>query len=168
MQICKDGSYCCNNEPTCCDEGKGVFLNEQGFIVSTAGSTTATPTETRGAQGGSPTSATSATSVAQASAPTASAVETGNGLPSGVKVAIGVVVPVTVLLITALALIIWRLRKHNRGLQASLQKPEHSLPQDSWMYNETKAEMPGDAVRSELPAFAPIHELSTATSDKRD
>ncbi|KAK0667901.1 hypothetical protein QBC41DRAFT_277892 [Cercophora samala] len=31
---CGDGSLCCNNDPQCCQDGKGTFLNEGGEIVS--------------------------------------------------------------------------------------------------------------------------------------
>ncbi|KAK0747301.1 hypothetical protein B0T21DRAFT_354052 [Apiosordaria backusii] len=31
---CRDGSLCCNNDPQCCQDGKGTFLNERGEIAS--------------------------------------------------------------------------------------------------------------------------------------
>ncbi|KAL2166041.1 hypothetical protein VTG60DRAFT_3406 [Thermothelomyces hinnuleus] len=34
VTICADGSLCCNNDPQCCQDGKGVFLDEAGNIAS--------------------------------------------------------------------------------------------------------------------------------------
>ncbi|KAK4180183.1 hypothetical protein QBC36DRAFT_320601 [Triangularia setosa] len=30
---CADGSLCCNNDPQCCQDGRGTFLNERGEVV---------------------------------------------------------------------------------------------------------------------------------------
>ncbi len=34
MTPCSDGSLCCNNDPQCCQDGKGIFLDEGGERIS--------------------------------------------------------------------------------------------------------------------------------------
>ncbi|KAK3396223.1 hypothetical protein B0T20DRAFT_358230 [Sordaria brevicollis] len=36
VTVCNDGSLCCENDPDCCEKGAGVFLDENGVIVSNA------------------------------------------------------------------------------------------------------------------------------------
>ncbi|KAL2161809.1 hypothetical protein VTH06DRAFT_7593 [Thermothelomyces fergusii] len=35
VKVCADGSLCCDNNKQCCEEGKGIFLDESGNVVST-------------------------------------------------------------------------------------------------------------------------------------
>lgn len=37
---CEDGSYCCQIDTSCCANGKGVFLDEDGNVASKEASTT--------------------------------------------------------------------------------------------------------------------------------
>jgi hypothetical protein len=42
VRICRDGSLCCDNDPRCCENGDGIFLDNKGFITDSAPSTTIT------------------------------------------------------------------------------------------------------------------------------
>lgn len=45
VRRCDDGSYCCNNEPSCCSDGDGVFLDAKGNIVDTLDLPSDSPTD---------------------------------------------------------------------------------------------------------------------------
>ncbi|KAL2123540.1 hypothetical protein VTJ04DRAFT_3995 [Mycothermus thermophilus] len=34
VKTCEDGSFCCDNDPYCCERGLGIFLDESGNVVS--------------------------------------------------------------------------------------------------------------------------------------
>ncbi|KAF1810125.1 hypothetical protein P152DRAFT_440771 [Eremomyces bilateralis CBS 781.70] len=42
VHICDNGSLCCENRPRCCNDGAGIFLDNQGSIADRAPSTTFT------------------------------------------------------------------------------------------------------------------------------
>ncbi|KAI9925077.1 hypothetical protein ASPWEDRAFT_45222 [Aspergillus wentii DTO 134E9] len=120
VNVCSDGSYCCDNDTTCCVDKAGFFLTD-GVITGRANDTTtttssATPT----------TSLTSSTSPASA---TASATDTSSsGLSSGGKIGVGVGVAVGGLAILALALFwfLWRRRKN--AAAPPQQQPDYTTP----------------------------------------
>ncbi|KAK3302740.1 uncharacterized protein B0T15DRAFT_313890 [Chaetomium strumarium] len=68
---CADGSLCCNNDPQCCQNGKGIFLDESGEVAS-AKATAATTTYPVVSGGLSRTTLTPSTSTTSTSTTTTS------------------------------------------------------------------------------------------------
>ncbi|KAK4202129.1 hypothetical protein QBC40DRAFT_277011 [Triangularia verruculosa] len=138
---CGDGSLCCNNNPQCCQDGKGTFLNEQGEIVSSRaiGPTTSFPplsgTGTVRTTAPVPTPTTSTTSSestsSSVSTPETSSLPTGtetvspgpstpNEENNSLKLGLGIGIPCGVL---AAALLIFLFIKRQKKRKA-LSRPE--------------------------------------------
>ncbi|KAK5659509.1 hypothetical protein OQA88_711 [Cercophora sp. LCS_1] len=138
---CEDGSLCCNNDPQCCQNKSGVFLDENGNKVSTRGTQATTsypPTGTgtdRFTQ--TPLVSTSPTSTLASTGGTAASQTGGgpsnSGTPSpgagagasegdkestlGLKVGLGLGIPLAVLL--SAGLVYFLLRRRNKRAQDS-------------------------------------------------
>ncbi|KAK4667773.1 uncharacterized protein QC764_704750 [Podospora pseudoanserina] len=134
---CRDGSLCCNNDPQCCQDGKGTFLDEGGEIVSTraTGATTSFPplseTGTVRTTAPVPTTSTSSSSTfsstfsesTSSSSTTEIVVPPTNAGPAtpaptpsdednnGLKIGLGVGIPCAVLVAALLAFLFFRRQK---------------------------------------------------------
>jgi hypothetical protein len=69
VNICDNGSYCCNDDVQCCSAGRGVFLDSTGAIVASPPSSTSSTMSTASSIT-STSRVTSASSVTSASAST--------------------------------------------------------------------------------------------------
>lgn len=78
MNLCADGSLCCNNNPTCCQDKKGVFLDESGNVVKAraTGATTSYPPKGTSLDRFTQTPSTSTTSTSSTSASTSTSEST--------------------------------------------------------------------------------------------
>lgn len=97
IQLCSDGSYCCNDDALCCSKKAGKFLDPSGNIVAKYYN--------------SRPSATSASTPAATTVHAASAASASNGLSTAAKGAIGALVGVVVLLTVLWACIFFRRRR---------------------------------------------------------
>ncbi|KAK4235054.1 hypothetical protein C8A03DRAFT_18147 [Achaetomium macrosporum] len=129
---CLDGSLCCNNDPQCCQDGKGIFLDESGNVVSakpTAAITsyppvsdglsrfTLTPSTstTTTASSSSLTTSTTSTTPSNAAATTTSsttpsAAPASNDDDTGLKVGLGLGIPLAVIVTACVAYLLFRRR----------------------------------------------------------
>lgn len=123
---CDDGSFCCDNDPRCCTENRGIVLNGLRAIVTTnpgltSTSTTASATSTT-ADAAATTTTQSTTSESQAHEDT---------LSTGAKAGIGIgAVAVFALLLIAFLLI--RRRKRKATGDPSVQTP---VTTPAWLAN---------------------------------
>lgn len=152
------GSYCCDDNRTCCIDRAGFFLNENGLLIGRANETdnsTLNPkpigvsiADLRGMGSAIPTST-----------PTRSPVKDKTGLSTVDKAGIGVGVGVAVLLaIIAGALLFLRNQRRKRrtraastsagGTGASPGTTDTDAPTDTWG-DEDKAPLPGEKQRRE-------------------
>ncbi|KAH6635806.1 hypothetical protein F5144DRAFT_600594 [Chaetomium tenue] len=148
---CKDGSLCCNDDPQCCQNGKGIFLDESGNRASAkaTAATTSYPPVSDGLERFTMTPSTSTTSTPSTSATTTSADEsstTTNDEPGavttsssttpppdtsnnsddsiGLKVGLGLGIPLAVIL-TAIAVYFF-LRRRNRNANGAMPDSQQS------------------------------------------
>ncbi|EAQ91693.1 hypothetical protein CHGG_03628 [Chaetomium globosum CBS 148.51] len=152
---CNDGSLCCNDDPQCCQNGNGIFLDESGNRASAkaTAATTSYPPVSDGLERFTLTPSTSTTSTSSTSATTASADEsstTTNDEPGaattsssttpppdtsnnsddsiGLKVGLGLGIPLAVIL-TAIAVYFF-LRRRNRHANGTM--PDSQQPYDPY------------------------------------
>ena len=65
--MCGDGNYCCDNDPTCCSEGRGIVLNNDGHVISTkSGTSTAASSRSSSTADSSTTNSSLSSSVSAA------------------------------------------------------------------------------------------------------
>lgn len=126
---CSDGSFCCDNDPACCAESRGIVLNGLGAVVSThSGTATTSSTPTASSPDSSlattTTSSTAPTDSTTNTAPNSSGTSSPNdsgvekstsssGLSSGAKAGIGIGVTAVVLIIAVLSVLLMRSRRRN-------------------------------------------------------
>ncbi|KAI9695933.1 MAG: hypothetical protein M1820_008345 [Bogoriella megaspora] len=154
VNICQDGSYCCDNDPNCCLDHTGVFLNQtNGIVIGRANETT--------------NSATHASSTSTSTMPPkASSVVTqysDSSLSTGAKAGIGVGVAVAALLIIAAIIgILWKRRNRKNangsiskdvGAKSPVEKPRGSYE----LVHPVEMEATGQI--SELPGASTVPEL---------
>ncbi|KAK3357909.1 hypothetical protein B0T25DRAFT_451277 [Lasiosphaeria hispida] len=130
---CNDGSLCCNQDPQCCQDRRGVFLDENGNVVKArvTAATTSYPPSGTGTERFTLTPLTSTTSTSTTSASsTPSSSTTGANSPAnsqasnpnntttaepentaGLKVGLGVGIPLAVLASGGLVYFLLRRRK---------------------------------------------------------
>ncbi|KAK4188572.1 hypothetical protein QBC35DRAFT_382313 [Podospora australis] len=124
---CRDGSLCCNNDPQCCQDGRGVFLDESGNVAqrrATAATTSFPPFQGTGTRRTTmPVSTGSSTSFSTTNTATsATSSSTTTGVPAessssgessaGLKVGLGLGIPLAVLITGILAWVFFRRRKN--------------------------------------------------------
>ncbi|KAL2145182.1 hypothetical protein VTI28DRAFT_7818 [Corynascus sepedonium] len=80
VETCPDGSYCCDDDPECCEKGLGVFLNESGNTVATKATGPITRYPPRGSDGSRYTLVPTMSSGAESSA-TSSGATPSNSAP---------------------------------------------------------------------------------------
>ncbi len=137
---CADGSFCCNNSPQCCSNGQGVFMDSLGHIVSSSVSGvitsyppvdgtgvarfTVTPTTSTSTFPGTSTPSTTSdpgTSLPASSPPSQTAVSSSVDTV-GLKVGLGLGIPLAVL-VSVCAFILfsrwWRRRRREQDLWAA-------------------------------------------------
>ncbi len=130
---CADGSLCCNNDPGCCSNGRGVFLDENGNKVNARATAATTSYPPLGTGTGrftltpstSTTSTTSSTSTTETVAGTSGSgpgttapVEDGavvgggsaRGDDMGMKIGLGVGIPVGVLAVAGMGFLLFKRR----------------------------------------------------------
>jgi hypothetical protein len=109
VNVCADGSLCCDAFPNCCEAGQGIFLDSTGQVVSSLQSTSSSTTFT------SSKSTSAATSASAAASPTSSSpLQLSNsptsspspGLSSGAKAGIVIGAVFGVVIIAALVVLI--------------------------------------------------------------
>ncbi|KFY15100.1 hypothetical protein V492_02228 [Pseudogymnoascus sp. VKM F-4246] len=182
VTICDDGKYCCNNDPDCCDEGRGAVLNGKGNIVKST--TTDQPPSTMETSTKPPSSTSDTTTTTSSTPPTAAAESTGSTNPadsaaakeavaSGTKIGLGVGIPVGVLAIAGLGAFLWFKRRGKRvyatdnGYKPSPQGPEAEVAAFPQEYpqelgaNEAPQELQGYAKeQSNVPIEMPADEVA--------
>lgn len=166
VNICPDGSLCCQSEPRCCADGQGIFLDNDGSRTDRAPSTTYSwgPGRTTDSAPLEPTtlpSATTATSTTESAtssttelassvtqpAPTSSSDnlhQSSNTTDSiGFKVGLGIGVPAAVLLVAGVAFWVYR-RRRVVSQSESQPMPNHGRsPLSPWhLSSASKSEAP--------------------------
>ena len=167
MTSCADGSLCCSNDPQCCQNGRGVFLDEHGRQVSTKPTEpiTSYPPRTDGPGRYTLTPSTSTTTITTTSStstkdpadgtepPTTSTPpgagptepSTSNGPGSGgggsddslgLKVGLGLGIPLAVLLT---AIVTYFFLRRRLGPRAGDALPPSSYAPDGSQYMQTAA-----------------------------
>lgn len=148
---CLDGSWCCHqafnvNSTTCCDQGQGTFLNDDGEVIdgpASSSSSIVVSTVPLGTM--SSTSSASAASQASSTASEAPIQSSHDGgLSTGAKVGIGVGVGGGVLLIVGALAIGWFMMKRSRKAhQQNMEKEASSVdqlhPGAAGSYNDVRA-----------------------------
>ncbi|KAL9011252.1 MAG: hypothetical protein Q9173_003889, partial [Seirophora scorigena] len=115
IQMCPDGSYCCNDDALCCSKGAGRFVGPDGNIISNPYTTDASTTSAP-----SPTSPAAAGAAATTIQGTPTAAESGSGgLSSAAKGAIGALAGVLLLTIIAAGFFIRKKRREVSSLKSS-------------------------------------------------
>ncbi|KAI4092332.1 MAG: hypothetical protein LQ344_003577, partial [Seirophora lacunosa] len=118
IQMCPDGSYCCNDDALCCSKGAGKFVGPDGNIISNPYTTDASTTSAA-----TPTSPAAAATTVQ---DTPTAAESGSGgLSSAAKGAIGALAGVLLLTIIAAGFFIRRKRRQVSSLKS---RPAETQP----------------------------------------
>lgn len=127
--MCTDGSYCCNNDVTCCSKKEGKFLDPSGNIISDPYTTRTTATRASLAT-------VTATSVAATTVHAAPVASRSQGLSAAAEGVIGALAGVLALTLVAAGLLVWRKRRQIHSLNAksmSMQvspQVHHSYPHD--------------------------------------
>ncbi|KAI5456491.1 hypothetical protein BGZ63DRAFT_367086 [Mariannaea sp. PMI_226] len=154
VSICADGSLCCNDDAHCCDEGNGIFLDNDGKIAESAPSTTYSygpertaatfrvSQETATSSTDSTTSATSTTALTSsvsltralsASSATASAdSEKSNDKTSGLAIGLGVGLPVACISVGLIGAWMWWKKRKTQASEAAAMngQMEKDMPQN--------------------------------------
>ncbi|KAH6838609.1 hypothetical protein B0I37DRAFT_358357 [Chaetomium sp. MPI-CAGE-AT-0009] len=155
---CEDGSLCCNNDPQCCQNGDGIFLDESGnrasakataattsyppvkgglerFTVTPSTSTTSTSTTSTTSTSSTSTSAeASSTTGAGAGAATASASATPTAEPSSsdsddsIGLKVGLGLGIPLAAILAALVVYFVLRKRGRRADQAVPAPQQYPP----------------------------------------
>ena len=154
VTVCDDGSLCCNNNPTCCGEGAGVFLDQDGNIASklvTAAITSYPPIDGTGTDRftvvpstslvtttSSPAidttsgSGSAASSTPPVASPSPSSSNSGND--ASLKIGLGLGITLTAVVVGCLAFFIprwWKRRKRHREL-AVVNEGNSNFALKSW------------------------------------
>ena len=133
IQLCPDGSYCCNNDALCCSKKAGKFIDPSGNLISNP-YTTKTPGPTSAAAQATKVAATTVHAT-----PTASS--SSNGLSPAAEGVIGALAGILFLTLVAAALFVWMKRrelhnlKHDSMQTQSTMQPYH-VPQYQYVGKE--------------------------------
>ena len=171
VNICSDGSYCCDNDPYCCVDKAGLFLSKNGEVIGYANQTTTTSASAKStATSTSSTSSTSSLASATSSATQTSTSDsnTSSGL-SKVHVGVGAGVGGLALLLLALFGFFYRRRRRNKAA-ADPQPYPPLLPgqtkPDNWFQldpvSRTKPAQPAELAPTQLLAELPASSESPA------
>ncbi|KAK1756617.1 hypothetical protein QBC47DRAFT_270200, partial [Echria macrotheca] len=120
---CADGSLCCNNDPQCCADGRGIFLDENGNRASTKATAAITsyPPVGTGTDRYTQTPSLSTTIPPTSLTPSPSGTDVANAGSTGentaLKVGLGVGMAMTVVL-TALVVYFWLTRRKRSRTKA--------------------------------------------------
>ncbi|KAF1993523.1 hypothetical protein P154DRAFT_567957 [Amniculicola lignicola CBS 123094] len=149
---CEDGSWCCNDDISCCTGGRGTFLDAQGNIVTAQslaqttlpGLASASPTTTlsaavvsRSISSSVDNSSTRSSSTVSSPAPSSSASasvsataspHSSTPLSSGAKAGIGVGVSLGIILFAILGFALWRRRAVRNERYSSHMAVEMDAP----------------------------------------
>ena len=131
---CPDGSWCCHqvfnvNSTTCCDQGQGTFLNDDGEVIDRpASSSSSVAVSTTSSTSSTPGTSRASSTASQTPAQTTDSDD--SGLSTGAKVGIGVGVGGGVLLIAGALAIAWFMMKRSRKAhQQNMEKEASSMDQ---------------------------------------
>ncbi|KAL8678654.1 MAG: hypothetical protein Q9186_005009 [Xanthomendoza sp. 1 TL-2023] len=163
---CNDGTYCCGARNfECCDRGSGYKINpKNGQIVIQSRSSSSSSSSTTSSSSSSSTS-TSASTTATSSTPTTTpnsqpastspptlpspTPSSSTGLSSGAKAGIAIGAIVGILLIAALAFLLFReRRKRSRALKA--QQQQHTMGMGGGGYNDAWQSVPSQGSSHEM------------------
>lgn len=118
VRQCSDGSWCCYNLDTsddgsrCCAAGQGTFLDSEGQVINGAVSSTSTASVARS------TSSRAPVSLSTSAAPSLTG-GSDSGLATGAEIGLGVGIGFGVLLLVAVGVIIWLLRRRRNNEEKS-------------------------------------------------
>ena len=173
--VCADGSLCCNDDEQCCAKGNGVFIDNDGRLADIAPETTYSYGPDRTVSGyrtnthsTSTTSVTSETTSAAAETTSASNDKSNDGDDDGdsgddgqgLKIGLGVGIPVAALLVAALVgFFFWRRRrasKKNMENQPAEFDGTGVVPQTHQPMNQV-----GEYYKPQEPAYGPAAELDS-------
>ena len=116
IQMCTDGSYCCNDDALCCSKGEGKFVNARGNLISNPYTTASSQQTTEStAFQSQPTSATGAATAPVPAAPAS----TSGGLSAAAKGGIGALSGVLFLVVIVAGLLLWTARRKTHSLKAA-------------------------------------------------
>lgn len=111
---CQNGSYCCDSNPRCCEEGFGVFLDNTGEIVDSQ------PTSSFPSVSSSSSVTATSTSATSSSPPLNNT--TSSGLSTGAKIGLGVGLSFGVLILCGIiAILVFQYRKRKREVQPEVK-----------------------------------------------
>ncbi|KAI0126118.1 hypothetical protein BJ170DRAFT_633849 [Xylariales sp. AK1849] len=125
VTVCSDGSLCCSNQQsTCCEDGLGVFINNDGVLVSSStassSSASATTSSTQTIDASHPTTeppeaaTTSPTSVPQSTSSEHSGENSNPTVKMGVGVGIGLGVPLIAIVSGISVCVLLKRRRNER------------------------------------------------------
>lgn len=131
--MCTDGSYCCNNDATCCSKKKGKFLDPSGNIISN-------PYTSKTSGTGASLATVTATSVAATTVHASPTANSSQGLSAAAEGVIGALAGVLALTLVAAGLFVWRKRRQIHNLNAKSTSIQLS-PQiyDSYQHDKNAA-----------------------------
>ena len=124
--MCNDGSYCCDNDPSCCATNSGKFVNSSGIIIASP-------------------SAAAASSISGAATVTVTSAASGSGgMPAADKGAIGALAGVLALVIIGAGFVIWRKSRQIKYIKAETSQPQthniYQYPQEPFNDGTVKAD----------------------------
>jgi hypothetical protein len=133
---CTDGSFCCDNDPSCCAENRGIFLNGLGAIVSTDREVVSTSSSSSTAVGvvtvtDTPSQAetlNSAMSTATSAADTGDNTPSSSSLSTSAKVGIAVGAVAGVIMVVCLVVLLMRRRRARHKQTEGLEKVPRTTP----------------------------------------
>ncbi|KAF5008000.1 hypothetical protein FDECE_5684 [Fusarium decemcellulare] len=125
VKKCDDGSFCCDNDSECCKAGRGLFLSDEGDIIDDPSQTTASPSTStkseseQGTQTSKPAKTTSdgpqsSTDIA-AEATESADTSSSSSDNQGVKIGLGVGIPVAAIVAGLGAWFFFRNRRRQTG-----------------------------------------------------
>jgi hypothetical protein len=143
VNICSDGSYCCDNDPNCCANHSGVILNNNGVAIGFANATLTSST-----QSATSSATSSLSSVSNTASPSPS------NHTDSVAIGLGVTLPIVALVALTAAFFFFRRRR-----QRAAANHEHYAPQ-----YEPKEMMGDTTVANEKQAGAYDYSAGSAGS----
>ena len=130
IQMCPDGSYCCNNDALCCDKKNGTFLDPSGNIIPNPYTTKTTSQTSPAAQ------ETTVAATTVHATPSASASDS-QGLSAAAKGVFGAMAGVLLLTLIAAGLFVWRKRREVRNLKSkSMDSPPTTQLYDLYQHEQ--------------------------------
>lgn len=164
IQLCPDGSYCCNNDAYCCDKGKGHFLDPSGKIISNPYITKTTASETSPAA-----QATTVAATTVHATPTGSA-SSSRGLSAAAEGVIGALAGVLFLTFVAAGLFTCKKRRQVHSLKSEPPMPPPQMESyDLYQQDHTasKGYAPAELRAFDGPASPVRRELASELAPSR-